>query len=297
MSEQIKTILPAILGLVIPGLWLAYNLGIFRYFNKIKINDTNKILVPSLFVLISPFILSIAFNEDLYKFSKIIDIEPLLSILTAVISIYSANWFLEKYRRRQKREEVVKLLSASLIEHLNYLQFIKRYLENPELSKNRFNYIDMYVIHIENDEVYHLSLNHMGLFPREIIKEITQYSSGSKYLMAELKRASTKEAGNSAIIEWLKRITDSNRLEAGFCLMSLNKKVIDDKEAFDQFKELVKEDYCEIKLYTETPDGSAFKLGDSLKNIKKLFEEFGFANELEDCYAMKKEKLMKVTHQ
>lgn len=293
MSEQINTILPAILGFVVSGLWLAYKLGIFRYLKKI--NDKKEILWPSFFFLTSPFIFSIAFSEAGFgKFKEIKGIDTVLTILTTAASIYTGNWFLENYRKKQKKEEIARLLVASLEEHLSYLKDIQRDLMEAALPKERFNRIDMYVARIKNDDIYKLALNQIGIFQTESIKEITRYSSGLKQLLDELKRASAQATGSPGIVGLLQRKTDSRMLDAGLCLISLNKKVIDDEESFNKFKDLVKHNYSRIKFNGEASEGITFELRDSLKNIEKLFEEFGIADELNDYYTLFKARFYEI---
>lgn len=296
MIEQINTILPAILGLVISGLWLAYKLGIFRYLKKI--NDKKEILWPSFFFLTSPFIFSIAFSEAGFgKFREIKGIDTVLTILTTATSIYTGNFLLENYRKKQKKKEIARLLVASLEEHLSYLEDTKRDLMRAALPEERFNRIDTYVVRIENDDIYKLALNQIGIFQTESIKEITRYSSGLKQLLDELKRASAQAAGSPGIVGWLQRKTDSRRLEAGLCLMILNKKVIADEESFNKFKDLVKQDYSRIRVHGEASEGIAFELRDSLKNIETVFEEFGIADELNDYYTLFKARFYEINSQ
>lgn len=147
MSEQINIVLPAVLGLVMSGLWLAYKLGIFRYFKKI--NDEKEILWPSFFFLTSPFIFSIAFSEAGFgKFREIKGIDTFLTILTTATSIYTGNFLLENYRKKQKKKEIARLLVASLEEHLSYLKDIQRDLMEAALPEERFNRIDTYIVRL-----------------------------------------------------------------------------------------------------------------------------------------------------
>lgn len=83
-------------------------------------------------------------------------------------------------------------------------------------------------------------------------------------------------------------------LDAGLCLISLNKKVIDDEESFNKFKDLVKHNYSRIRFDGEASKGIAFELRDSLKNIEKLFEEFGITDELNNSYTLFKAKFYEI---
>lgn len=55
-----SSIIPAILGLGVAGIWLMYKLGLFQMY--IKFNEPKGILLPSLFALISPFLFMYLFQ-------------------------------------------------------------------------------------------------------------------------------------------------------------------------------------------------------------------------------------------
>ena len=295
MSEQIKTILPAIVGFTISGLWLFYQLGVLKYLKKI--NDQKRILWPSLFFLTSPFIFSLAFSGagGIASLSEIPGINSVITILTTTASIYIGNWFLDSYRKEQKKKEIAKMLVSSLEEHLTYFKHIKTNLEkmyfggiilpsNGIRLREELNTININIAFIENDDLYNTALNQIVILPTERLKEITRYSNLLKQLIYEFKKIEDKklEVIISGRFHLLKSKIECIDISAGLCLIGLSKEVLNDVKLFNKFKDLVKINYFRIKLnYDKNNQSTLFGLPNSVeKTIEAAFEEFGIGDEL-----------------
>ena len=288
MNEQIETILPAIVGLTISGLWLLYQLGGLKYLKKI--NDQKRILLPSLFFLTSPFIFSLPFSgAEIGNFTKSKSVSSVITILTTTASIYTANWFLDGYRKKQKQEEIARILVASLEEQKFYLGKIiksaKTSAQHGEKASLRDD-LNKYIAFIENNDIYTLAINQIGIFPAEVIKEITRYASGLKRLIYPLKRILKKKQPVALkITSNYEMMIYSTKLDACLCLMILSKQVIGDEKLFDRLKEGFEGiivDYLIIKNNNKDPKERIPEFQQSLENIEKVFEELGIVNEVND---------------
>jgi len=62
-SDSHNILILTLIGIFLPATWLAYNLGLFRFFNDI--NDEKKIVLPSFLFLLSPFLLPFIFSHNM----------------------------------------------------------------------------------------------------------------------------------------------------------------------------------------------------------------------------------------
>jgi hypothetical protein len=72
-SASQNILILALIGITLPGMWLAYRLNLFKFFGVI--NDTNKILLPSFLLLFCPF------------FVPFISTHPLPGALSSIIPV------------------------------------------------------------------------------------------------------------------------------------------------------------------------------------------------------------------
>jgi hypothetical protein len=90
-----------------------------------------------------------------------------------------------------------------------------------------------------------------------------------------------------------KRKTEALMIDAKLYIMALSKRILQDDDKFNEYKELVKNDYSLIRIYGEKYDFNSemydpLTRNDPLKRTELLFEEFGLIAELENTYNLKK---------
>ena len=82
-------------------------------------------------------------------------------------------------------------------------------------------------------------------------------------------------------------------IDAKLYIMALSKRILQDDDKFNEYKELVKNDYSLIRINVENYDFNSemydsLTRNDPLKRTELLFEEFGLIAELENTYNLKK---------
>ncbi|MEP0873355.1 hypothetical protein NDA01_26705 [Trichocoleus desertorum AS-A10] len=108
MSGQVNAVMPAILGMTMAAIWIAYKLGILEQINKI---DRRGIVLPSLFFLVSPFLFQTIFDTQ-----ELDAIKPLLPLLTFM-------WGAENERRKtiKKEDLLIESLKVELENNFDIL--------------------------------------------------------------------------------------------------------------------------------------------------------------------------------
>lgn len=114
-SQNILTL--ALLGTLLSGTWLAYNLGLFTFFSAI--NDEKKIVLPSFLFLLSPFLFPFIFSHPLP--GALPSIMPVITFIVGQLLAESNN---KKILSEKERELI----------HQIYIKLSKNYktLEDTE---------------------------------------------------------------------------------------------------------------------------------------------------------------------
>lgn len=119
-SQNILTL--ALIGMILSGTWLAYNLGLFRFFSAI--NDEKKIVLPSFLFLLSPFLVPFIFSHPL---------PGGLSSIIPVITFIVGQLFAESNNKKilsEKEKEAIHQLHMKLLINEEKAQNNKRHLES-----------------------------------------------------------------------------------------------------------------------------------------------------------------------
>jgi hypothetical protein len=82
-------------------------------------------------------------------------------------------------------------------------------------------------------------------------------------------------------------------IDAKLYIMALSKRILQDDNKFNEYKELVKNDYSLIRVRGEKSGFNSeiydsLTRNDPLRRTELLFEEFGLIAELENTYNLKK---------
>ena len=130
LTQNYLSQLSPILGLILSLSVMAFK---FELHKKVRINDEKGILLPSFFVLASPFLFSFLFNISLLSIlSENKVLSSIVTILTTTTSIYTANFLLDGFRERKKILERAKFFLYKLRESRNYLLQIKDEISKPQ---------------------------------------------------------------------------------------------------------------------------------------------------------------------
>jgi hypothetical protein len=148
---------------ILIGLWLIWEaLNIHPGIDILKISVNwfrdRPIILPSLLLLIFPFLLSGIIHNLPPNFNNIFDnkiIAQLLATFGAVISIYIANRALEKFKKTQEQKKIAKILIASMEAKLCIMILIKQIVQdNDRLKLYQKLIINEYAKHREKYNIY-----------------------------------------------------------------------------------------------------------------------------------------------
>lgn len=282
----------AITGLI--GLWLIGQSVLISYqVNLLKplIDWFNKrfIILPSILFLITPFLIPYLINQISESRNGLI-ITPLdraLTILATASSIFIGNRYLEGFRKRQEQKKIAKLLISSIQGHLEQLQTILTYL-NGTLSESDAQLIGVEVNQIQNDYIYESALKQIGVFDLKDVNLISEYSRTLSSILRDILTSYDKEKKNTNVTfqAYSKRKTEALMIDAKLYIMALSKRILQDDDKFNEYKELVKKDYLLIKIHGKrwgfNPEMyNSLTRNDPLKRTELLFKEFGLIAELE----------------
>lgn len=120
-SQNILTL--ALIGSLLSGTWLAYNLGLFTFFSAI--NDEKKIVLPSFLFLLSPFLFPFIFSHPLP--GALPSIMPVITFIVGQLLAESNN---KKILSEKERELI----------HQIYIKLSKNY-KTLEDSESLFFYL------------------------------------------------------------------------------------------------------------------------------------------------------------
>ena len=283
--------LSPILGLILSLSIMAFK---FELHKKIRINDEKGILLPSFFILASPFLSSFLFNISLLS---IMDDNKILSsfitILTTVTSIYTANFLLDSFRESKKIQEKAKLFLYKLRESRIYLLLIKDEIKSPKSLSNGI-YFGLSATESVNLLVENKVPDDLSIFDESLIEQIAKYSFTVKRFIFEFQ----KFIGNKEEEEVLRNImvvrADEAIIEVDLCsLVFLIKYFSRTQESeINKLKSDLKRKYKELKndrnkkLDESTSETEYDSLGNltssvmkceyyseySIPNIEKVFE-------------------------
>ncbi|MBD1926234.1 hypothetical protein H6F74_08215 [Trichocoleus sp. FACHB-90] len=107
MNDTVNVFCPVLLALILSFVWLGYNLGIFK--SSIKINDEKGVLIPSLFLLVSPFLFTYLFSIKIYDHIP----EIVRSILP--VATFMLGQFITKREKRKEANKKEKELANMLL--------------------------------------------------------------------------------------------------------------------------------------------------------------------------------------
>lgn len=222
-----------------------------------------------------------------------------LTIFVTAASIFIGNRYLDGFRQQQEQKKVAKLLISSIEGHLESLDTVFNWLEQkhkhisldlPKLA----NLSNREVNYIKNDPIYESAIQNIAVIALKYIDFITRYSRYSKILNSILEDIllsyNNKTINTDTLISALGKC-QILQIDSQLLIMTLSHKILQEREKFNEYKELVKQEYSkfrvDIKKYAFNPEEIAI----SLIRIEELFEEFGLRAELEDTYNQKKIEL------
>jgi hypothetical protein len=282
--------LSPILGLIFSLSIMAFK---FELHKKIRVNDEKGILLPSFFILASPFLSSFLFNISLLS---IMDDNKILSsfitILTTVTSIYTANFLLDSFRESKKIQEKAKLFLYKLRESRIYLLLIKDEIKSPKSLSNGI-YFGLSATESVNLLVENKVPDDLSIFDESLIEQIAEYSFTVKRFIFEFQ----KFTGNKEE-EVLRNImvirADEAIIEVDLCILLFLMKYFSrtQESEINKLKLNLKRKYKELKndknkkldeLTLETEYDSLYNLTSlvtkceyyseySIPNIEKVFE-------------------------
>jgi hypothetical protein len=119
-SKDILTL--ALIGSVLPGMWLAYRLDLLKVFNAI--NDKNKILLPSFLFLFCPFLIPFISSHPLP--GSLSSIIPVTTFILGQILAESNN----KKMLSEREKEVLLKIDVKLSDNKEKARINKGYLED-----------------------------------------------------------------------------------------------------------------------------------------------------------------------
>lgn len=218
-----------------------------------------------------------------------------LTILVTASSIFIGNRYLEGFRKAQEQKKIAKLIIVSIQGHLKNLEEIFRRL-NGTLSKNDVSVINALVDQIQDDYIYESAIKQIGIFELEEVDVISNYSRILNSILSDTISCSKGEF-SIHFQGFLKKRIKGIMIIAKTYIMILSKKLLQKEDKFNEYKELVKNDYALIKIHDGKFYSSAMYglLGsnDILKEIELLFKEHGSFTALEDAYKTKKQEYEK----
>lgn len=141
ISSSSKDILIlALIGSVLPGVWLAYRLNLFEFFDTI--NDKNKILLPSFLFLFGPFFVPFISRHPLP--GALSSIIPVITFILGQILVESNNKKMLSDNEKEVTLKIeIKLSSAKERAKINKQQ-LENYLKNHNYleSLNNINTLE-----------------------------------------------------------------------------------------------------------------------------------------------------------
>ena len=214
LTQNYLSQLSPILGLILSLSVMAFK---FELHKKVRINDEKGILLPSFFVLASPFLFSFLFNISLLSIlSENKVLSSIVTILTTTTSIYTANFLLDGFRERKKILERAKFFLYKLRESRNYLLQIKDEISKPQQT-------DVYYLGLRAKVSASLLLENkvpddLAIFDKSIIEQIEKCFTTTKRFAFEIQEAlSNKEE------EFLRNVmairADEAIIEVDLCIL------------------------------------------------------------------------------
>lgn len=108
MNDSPNVFYPVLLALIISSAWLGYNLGFFK--NSLKINDEKGILIPSLFLLISPFLFTYLFSIKIYE-----DIAEIVRLILPVATFILGQFITKREKQKEANKKEKELANMLLV--------------------------------------------------------------------------------------------------------------------------------------------------------------------------------------
>ena len=191
-SSFSNTVTPALIALLLSLLWLTSKMfNMNKLFNLLqKINDDRKIIIPSISVLISPFIavkfwhLILSIYSDEHKTKIISSLMPLVAITLFLLTQFILS-IKDKYKK-QKLEESISKQSLNYLSYLFkadgefiYIEGYLRCLLNSNCHKNILSFYISNIIKLAKI-LQNKLLNRKHLI--DIDKNIHQTAYGTKYI-------------------------------------------------------------------------------------------------------------------
>lgn len=153
MIEQFNIILPAILGVLLPLLWLSFNLGWLRI--NSKVHDPYNVLTPTVLILTLPFIFTVARKSNFFEILNTDSV--LLRLLTPLLGVFMGfslneykNLAQTKYTDKSRANEVTAIVENQVIANLRRSEKTLNHLCNRHISHDEaFELIEKNVENIQ----------------------------------------------------------------------------------------------------------------------------------------------------
>ena len=280
LTQNYLSQLSPILGLILSLSVMAFK---FELHKKVRINDEKGILLPSFFVLASPFLFSFLFNISLLSIlSENKVLSSIVTILTTTTSIYTANFLLDGFRERKKILERAKFFLYKLRESRNYLLQIKDEISKPQQT-------DVYYLGLRAKVSASLLLENkvpddLAIFDESIIEQIEKCFTTTKRFAFEIQEAlSNKEE------EFLRNVmairADEAIIEVDLCILfflvkyfsKLQQTEIQKLKTYFQWKyKKLKEQESEILNNLTLDQSPKYYHVYSIPNIERVFKSLNW---------------------
>lgn len=267
------------------GLWLlsqALNIHPGIDILKISVNwfKDRPIILPSLLLLIFPFLLSGIIHHLPPNLNNIFDnkiIAQLLATFGAVISIYIANRALERFKNTQEQKKIAKILVASMEAHLEYLNKITPYFCDNCFDKSKINKVERIINQIKKDYIYESALKSVGIFDSQKIDFIYRYARNINFYLDEILDVfdNTDKFMSVPKLISLKVKLQVISMEAKICIMILIKELVQDNDRLKFYQKLIRNEYAKHRIEYDTHGYAPSEIQDILKTTAILFEGYG----------------------
>ena len=174
---------------IIPSLSTSVILGIFLLYFAFKKNTkgivfTTFIFFPSVFT-----VQIITQNSEVIKrfaneYNNVFSF-PLVTIIGTALGIFSGNQLLYYLRINQQRREKSVLIVKAIDSHITNLKAIDTFVVF-ELFLNNLDYINIYQSDMENNKIFEIAFNEIGIYEENLIDLISNYYTNFKKCLNEL---------------------------------------------------------------------------------------------------------------
>jgi hypothetical protein len=270
---------------ILIGLWLIWEaLNIHPGIDILKISVNwfrdRPIILPSLLLLIFPFLLSGIIHNLPPNFNNLFDnkiIAQLLATFGAVISIYIANRALEKFKKTEEKKKIGKILIASMEAHLEYINKLTPYFCDNSFDKSTINKIERIINQIKKDYIYESALKSVGIFDSQEIDFIYRYARNIIFYLDEILAVFDNKDRFVSVTKL--RISNVKlqviSMEAKLCIMILIKQIVQDNDRLKLYQKLIINEYAKHREKYNIYGYSPLEIQDIVKTTAILFEGYG----------------------